>query len=447
MKLGALVEKVYFDSNPLHRKDYEKGRKFFIFECCFGVGVYSLTSGAFLAGLANYMGATDEFNGIVGAIPVFAGVIQIFSGLVFEKMERRKFLVSMLCISFRILLGLMFFIPLAFDSQNARLAALAGTYGVAYLLASFSTPPANNWLVSLTPEHIRGKYLAKRDAYSLAFLTAITLIVGKVLDIFKQAGNEKMGFVFMGFLVMAMAVLNFCSISSIKEPKMEVSRVQLKFRDIFLKPLRDSKFKLIIVLFILWNIGLQIAGPFFAVYMVTGIKLSYSYIMLMGVLSSIARIITVPYWGKLADHKSWITCTKYSLGMLGIIHACWLFVNNTTAPVLVPFLHVLSGIAWGGINMAMFNIQFLFSPKEGKTIYLGVNAALGGVLGFLSTIVGSMILGMLQGLNFNIGFITIGNMQIIFLMSGMLILATALYAHAFLKDNVPKKLAAAKVNC
>jgi Na+/melibiose symporter-like transporter len=381
------------------------------------------------------MGASDEFNGIIGAIPVFAGVVQIFSGLVFERLESRKFLVSILCLSFRILLGLMYFIPFIFKGTNTRLLMLAGTYGIAYLFASFITPPANNWLVSLTPDNIRGKYLAKKDAYSLGFLTIITLIVGKVLDIFRKVDNEKIGFVFMGFIVMAMALSNFYFLSSIREPKVEVSGNSLKLKEIFLKPLSDKKFRLVMILFVLWNIGLQIGGPFFAVYMVTNLKLSYSYIMLMGVLSNIVRIFIVPKWGKLADNKSWITCTKYSVGLLAIAHTTWMLVNNSTAWFLVPILHIAGGIAWGGINMALFNIQFLYSPKEGRTIYLGVNAAFGGVLGFLSTLLGSGVLSLLQGKSFSISSFSIGNMQILFALSGLLLVVCTIYVHFFLKDN------------
>jgi hypothetical protein len=439
MKLGSLVQKIYFNQNSLSRKDYEKGRKLFLFEGCFAVGVFSLTSGAFLAGLANYMGASDEFNGIIGAIPVFAGVVQIFSGLVFERLESRKFLVSILCLCFRTLLGLMYFIPFIFRGTNTRLIMLAGTYGLAYLFASFISPPANNWIVSLTPDNIRGKYLAKKDAYSLVYLTILTLIVGKILDLFRQTNSEKMGFIFMGFVVMAMAISNFYFLSSIREPKVEVSGTSLKLKDIFIKPLSDKKFRLVMVLFILWNIGLQVAGPFFAVYMVTNLKLSYSYIMLMGVLSNIVRIFIVPHWGKLADSKSWITCTKYSIGLLAIAHTTWMLVNHSTAWLLVPILHVAGGIAWGGINMALFNIQFLYSPKEGRTIYLGVNAAFGGVLGFLSTLLGSGILSLLQGKSFSISYFSIGNMQILFALSGLLIGVCTLYVHFFLKEPAAYK--------
>ncbi len=435
MKLGTLIQSIYFDSTPLKRKDFEKGRRLFLYEGCFAVGVFSLTSGAFLAGLANYMGASDEFNGIIGAVPVFAGVVQLFSGIVFEKLEKRKFLISISCLFFRLLLGTMFFIPFVVKGTNIRLAMLASTYGLAYLFASFISPPASNWIVSLTPEHIRGSYLAKKDAYSLAFLTLITLIVGKVLDIFRQANKEYLGFIFLGIIVMSMAISNFYFLSSIKEPKVEAISYTFKLSDIFLKPIKDKGFRVIIILFLLWNIGLQIAGPFFAVYMVTGLKLSYSYIMIMGVLSSVARIFMVPYWGKLADNKSWITCTKYSIGLLAIVHTIWFFVNHTTAFVMVPALHILSGIAWGGINMALFNIQFIFSPREGRTIYLGANAAYGGLLGFLSTIAGSAVLGRLQGNYFNISFFSFGNMQILFAMSGILIGVCTLYVHLFLKET------------
>jgi MFS family permease len=440
MKIAQLVDKIYFDSSDLNKKDYEKGRRLFIYEGSFAGGIFSLTSGAFLAGLASFMGASDEFNGIIGAIPVFAGVAQSFSSLVFEKLERRKFLVSIMCLMFRVLLGIMFFIPFVFKKSATRLLALAAIYGIAYVLAAFITPAASNWIVSLTPDSIRGKYLAKKDAYSLAFITILTIIFGKLLDIFKGENLESLGFGILGVIIVGLALINFYFLSSIKEPKVTKASKEIKLKDVFIKPLIDKKFKLIIILFLIWNIALQIAGPFFSVYMVTGLELDYLYIMLMGVISSLVRVIVVPYWGRIADNKSWITCTKYSIAALALCHFLWMFVNSSTVWFFVPFLHVLGGIAWAGLNIALFNIQFLYSPADGRTMYLGANAAIGGLLGFLSTILGSFILTILGEKKILISSFSIGNMQIIFGLSGVLIGLCALYVHMFFKETKNKSI-------
>jgi hypothetical protein len=434
MGLKDMINNIYFDKKDLKRTDYVNGRKLFNYEGCAAMGIFSITSGAFLAGLAQHMGASDEFNGIIGAIPALAGVVQIFSSLVFEKLERRKFLISIMCFCFRFLLGLMFLIPFIIENPNYRLAALAGFYGTAYVLASFISPPAANWIVELTPENIRGKYFAVKDAYSLAFVTVITLIMGKVLDIYKNNNSINTGYAIIGVVVIILTIINFIFISSVKEPLTKKIQGDLKIRDVILNPIKNKNFRKILILFILWNVGLQIAGPFFSVYMVTKLQLSYTYIMIMGVIASLVRVIIVVYWGKFADSRSWISCAKYSIAVLAVCTGLWTIVDKNTMIVLIPLLHIMGGIAWAGINISLFNIQFVFAPKEGRTMYLGLNAAIGGTLGFLSTVSGSLLLKLLGNFKIDLFLITISSIQVLFALSGIILLISVLYIHLFIKE-------------
>lgn len=434
MGLTEKIKKIYFNTSALHNRDYENGRRRFLYEGCASMGIFSITSGAFLAGLANHMGASDEFNGIIGAIPALAGVVQIFSSMVFEKLERRKFLISILCFIYRLMLGIIFLIPFMVKNTNLRLITLALMYGISYILASFITPPASNWIVDLTPESIRGKYFAIKDSYSLAFVTILTLIMGKVLDYCGGKNSADFGYAIVALVVIILTIMNFIFLSSIKEPIIKKMQTEISLRDVIFNPIRNKGFRNIIILFILWNIAFQIGGPFFSVYMVTKLKLSYTYIMLMGVLTSLVRVFIVVYWGKLADSFSWVACAKYSIGALAICHGLWTLVDQNSMGYLVPILNILGGIAWGGINISLFNIQFVYSPKEGRTMYLGLNAAIGGVLGFLSTMVGSVLLKLLQSFKVQILIFQISNMQILFLLSGTLLFVCAIYIHIFIKD-------------
>lgn len=433
MAIKATIQNVYYNKTTLTMKDYEKSRRMFICEGCTSVGLFSITSGAFLAGFAKYLGATDEFNGIIGAIPVMAGIVQIFSSLVFEKLEHRKFLISLLCLLYRTLLGTMIFIPIFIQNTSARLFALAGVYALAYSMAAFITPASSSWIVDLTPENMRGRYFATKDAYSLAFVTILTLVMGRVLDMYRKVNNEYGGFIVLGVVVLVLAILNFSFISSVKEPVSNRKRSNIKLIDVLTLALRNKGFRKVIILSVLWNVALQIGGPFFAVYQVTGLNLSYSFIMIMGVIGSIIRVISARTWGSLGDKKSWFFTSKASIAILGITHILWAFVDIKIAIFLVPLLSVLSGIAWSGINLSLFSVQFVYAPEEGRTAYLGTSAALGGVAGFISTFIGSRIVNMLKELQFSFFGILIGNMQIVFALSGILLLFTALYVRNFME--------------
>ena len=112
MKIISIIQDVYFNKKPFRSSDYEKGRKYFIYEGSTSMIIFALAGGAFISGFANSLGATDGFNGIIGAIPALTGVIQIFSALFFEKREHRKLLITLFAFLGRLLFGAIFLIPI-----------------------------------------------------------------------------------------------------------------------------------------------------------------------------------------------------------------------------------------------------------------------------------------------------------------------------------------------
>jgi MFS family permease len=429
MFIGKLFRDTYFNTKPLDERDYEKSRNMSIFEGCTARTIFNLTSGAFLAGYASFLGANDSFNGLIGAIPVLAGVVSLFSPMYFEKLEKRKLQIVLLNFLHRFMLGLMVFIPLIVFGKTPRLLLLSVMYLIAWLAVSFSNPAASGLVIDLTPENIRGRYFGRRESYLLAVGTIIALILGGVMDAFRSGGNEYGGFVTTFSVILLLSVANFIFWSSVKEPQVNSKRTAYRLKQVITIPLKNSAFKKIIMFFVIYNIGLQVGGPFFSVYMVTGLKLDYSYIMFMGMIGTIVNVILVRVWGKIADSRSWDFVLKYSILLLGITHFSWFFVTNSSGVILIPILHVISGAAWAGIGISTFNIQFIFSPEEGRTVYIGFNAALGGLMGFLGTLAGSVLLVVFGGMGLHVSSFKIGGMQMLFAISGIILILCAAYAH------------------
>lgn len=434
MNIVAKYRAAFYSNEPLVEKDYEYSRKMSIFEGCTARAVFNLTSGAFLAGYASYLGADDAFNGVIGAIPVLAGVMSILSPIYFEKRDKRKLQVVILNFLHRFILGLMGFIPMIVSGGTSALVMLAGLYMTAYMAVSFGNPASNALLIDITPANIRGRYFSKREASLLAFGTLFTLILGRVMDYYRAAENEYGGFLITFSVILVLSACNAFFWSRIKEPDTRRSKATYNIRQIITIPLKNAGFRKIIIFFILYNIGLQIGGPFFSVYMVTGLKLDYTYIMIMGMLSTIVNVLIVRVWGKIADSKSWSFVLTYSILLLGISHFNWIFVNHSTYFILVPLLHIVSGSAWAGIGISTFNIQFIYSPENGRTVYTGFNAALGGLMGFFGTLAGSALLGVFDMLGLHIADFTIGGMQMLFSISGFLLMVCSTYARFFIKQ-------------
>lgn len=98
-------------------------------------------------------------------------------------------------------------------------------------------------------------------------------------------------------------------------------------------------------------------------------------------------------------------------------------------------MNIFGGIAWSGVTISIFNIQFVMAPEEGRTMYLGASSALGGLAGFMSTFIGSMIVKNFKSFSYDFAGYHIGNMQILFALSGIILLITALYVHLFISQK------------
>ncbi|EMS71194.1 MFS transporter [Ruminiclostridium cellobioparum] len=427
-KLG-LINRTVTDDN------LELSRRRFVLEGCLANAIFTLTSGAFLVGYASYLGANEQFNGIIVALPLLANIIQLFSPLVFEKLSRRRPLIVALCLFYRTLLCLMMFIPFVTDSKPARLLILGGMYFLAYCAAGFLTPAAASWIISLVPDKLRGRYFGMRDMCILASAAVLSLVMGRVLDLFKSNRQDYLGFVVVFSVALVITLFNVLTLKRIREPEVKPYDQNLDIKGLISIPLRDKQFRKVVLLNILWNLSVQFSLPFFSVYMVNGLKLSYTYIMVIGIILSCVQSYSARIWGRISEKKSWEFTTVASMAVLGVVHVTWSFINHNTYFVIIPFVQVLAGIGWAGVNMSLFNIQFKYAPQEGRTVFIGFNAALAGAAGFFSALMGSFVVGALSGIKIDIKVAVLDNMLIVFGISGFMILCCAAYFSWCFKDK------------
>lgn len=109
--LKEKVSRTFFSGTTMTEADFTKGRRLFIAEGCCANGIVTLTTGAFLSGYANSLGATDSINGIIGSIPVLLCTLQMFSSILLESLCRKKCLISSFFLFIhRLLLASVFFL-------------------------------------------------------------------------------------------------------------------------------------------------------------------------------------------------------------------------------------------------------------------------------------------------------------------------------------------------
>lgn len=427
MSAKQIFKKMIYGKSKLTVKDYVTSQKYLFANTILASIIFNLMTGTYIAGVALYFGVKDSLVGIIGVMPAITSIIQVCSPLVFEKFKRRKALCMITFIIYRLLLVSIVFIPLITPNPILRQYLLLGIYCLSFILMNFASPAIATWQMSIVPNNLRADFFSRRDFYALIFNTIIGLTMGRVIDVFRNNGHQYRGFIVVYALAFLLVILEGIYIGKVKEPRVPTIPETLRLKDIFSKPLQNKNFRKVLIFSILWSFGVNIAIPFFQLYMIKYLKLSYTYIMVLGLISSICMVISIRFWGKFAQKHNWISTARVSMVVLILCYILWGFVSDKTIYLLIP-VHVLNGIAWAGINIAMLNIPFIFAPKEGRIMYIGLNSAMSGIMSFLAVILGGVLLEILEKHEFVLWGIIFSKMQIVFIISGVLILLGVIYA-------------------
>ncbi len=415
-------------------RNMEKNRKFFIIEMMTGMGQFTLLTGAFLAGFIHMLGGSDSLNGTIGAIPAIMGFMQIGSAMYLESLQERKRVTVKMITSLRTVLGLIYIIPILLIPFNLGLEVFIIMYVIGFGINALVAPAISDWLVNSTPAGIRGKYFAARERYAFIITILLSYSASKTLDYYKSIQQETTGFVLIGGTVLLLGLINIVFMRKMHEVNHEFQPSKYKFIEAVKMPLLDKKFRKVLILFVLWSAGFQMGAPFIAVYMISHLELSYTYVMAMTIVGTVMRIIFAPLWGKLADEKSWFLTAEGSVLLLGLAHLGWAFVSASNSQWLIPILSLLAGLAWGGVGLSLFNIQFIFAAIKGRTIFIAINAAISGVVSLLAVRTGGMIIDRYAMTQINIGLLSFNNIQAVIGMSALVLLMIPLYIHMIVRE-------------
>ncbi|MDF2632069.1 MAG: major facilitator superfamily 1 [Caproiciproducens sp.] len=416
-RLRDKLNSIYFNSSDLSEQQYKDSQWRLILSGTSGNILGALTAGSFLAGFLSYLGASNEFCAIMGAVPQFGCILQMFSPYIFEKLHNRKLLICICCFIFRFSLGTVIFVPFIVKEAAERLTVIAVIETIAFLVAGFVTPGWNNWNLTIAPMKNRGRYLALKDIISMLSVALVSLGIGRLLDHYKSKGNILRGFTIMFVLALILSILDFFLISSIREPKVDYSEQKFTLKQIIFIPLQDKSFRPVILFLSMWSFAVQFSVTFIPVYMVTGLRLSYSFISMVAMAGNILGMAAMLLWGQWADKTTWSFILRVSGSLISICYFGWFFVNSSNAAVLAPILQILLACCNGAFTMASINLQFALSPKVGRTAYLGVTSAVSCVISFGGALLGSFISKLLHDARLNILGLDVGNIQILFLIT------------------------------
>ena len=161
---------------------------------------------------------------------------------------------------------------------------------------------------------------------------------------------------------------------------------------ILLEPLRDANFFRFARYLLLSSFALNLAVPFFAVYMLTRLGFSLPSVIGFTILSQVTNVLFVRVWGRMADRAGSKVVLSLSMSLYLLVILGWTFTTNPdryflTVPLLAV-LHFFAGTAAAGVQLTIQTLTLKAASEGSATPYLGIAGMAAGLGAGIGPVVG-----------------------------------------------------------
>jgi MFS family permease len=343
----------------------------------------------YLSACAIFLKGTIFQVGILGALPQLVGALcQILAVWILDRIKSRRWTIVLLAYGQIVVWGLIAVTPFFLEAGSLVVNVLILLAAAHYMFAGLSSPVWNSLMGDLVPREIRGTYFGHRNRYTTAVTFASMLLAGGSLALFEHRNEQLIGF-FVIFLAAAVArAISAYYLLQQDDPKFEVAQKDRFTIWQFISSLRRSNFAKFVLFGAAMSFSVWISAPYYSVYMLRDLKLSYAEYTILTGASIFTQLLTFRYWGTVGDRFG----NKAVLGVCGsfiaVLPFFWVIWDNFWFLLLVQFL---AGVNWAGYNLATANFVFdAVSPsKLGRCV--AYQATINGFFVLFGSVVGAWL--------------------------------------------------------
>ncbi len=393
-----------------------------VFEGMTAEVVNATAGGAVLTAWALHLHASALVLGIVAALPFWSSWAQFPAAWLTSRTGSRRLAIVTVALSRQVLWPLVAlpFLPLANTSKEAVLLAVSGASA---LLAVIGNNAWTSWMGELVPSSIQGRYFGRRTAMCTLAGAVGSLGAGAVLDFTRARGSENLGLSLLALIAGLSGTLSFFLMRRQHDPGRGPAAPFTW--STLLRPFGHRAARRLIAFLGSWNVAIGLSSAFFIVFELQDLRLAFTTLALLGIVTATLRILAAPFWGRAIDRFGARPVVVVCSALVTMIPLVWLFPTPARLwPVGVDA--VLTGILWSGHNLATFQLPLSLAPREGRPFFLAAFSAAAGIPFAVAAAVGGLIAGGLPR-----HFLVLGhpfaNFQALFALSfGLRLFAVAL---------------------
>ena len=361
-----------------------------------------LTGGAFLVAFAVKLGASNLVIGLLAAIGPLSQLLQLPSIFIVEKIRNRRLITVVAAALSRLCWLVIALSPFLFPAKVA-IAVLLMLLTAVSAIGAVAGCSWNSWMRDLIPENIMGSFFSRRMRIATGVGVVLSILAAVYLDFWKRyfATQELAGYQILFFVGFATGLAGLFFLAKTPEIRMPQVVEKQKILQLLSQPFRDENFRKLIAFMCSWNFAVNLAGPFFMVYMLKRLGLSMSFIIGLSIVSQVMNFLFLKVWGRYTDRFSNKSVLAISGPLFILSILAWTFTTMPekyvlTIPLLVV-IHIVMGLSSAGVSLASGNISLKLAPKGQATAYLAANTIANSVAAGIAPILGGKFADFFSG--------------------------------------------------
>jgi hypothetical protein len=262
----------------LNERQISAGQKFILKDSLAGEAMVNLSGGAFITAMALHLGASNFQIGLLASLPILTNIFQLFSIWLVQRYNNRRAVTVVSAILGRLPMLFAAFLPFMF-SREVSLQLLLVILFVHYVFGSIAGASWNSWVKDLIPENRLGSFFSNRTKLTTILSAALGLAMSITIDFVKGNYTEYLTIMYYSIFVLGgiIGLVGVYWLANAPEPT-PVTNKDSVFEQ-FKKPLKDKNFKNLLIFNAAWAFALNLAVPFFTVYLMKTMGLPLSYVI------------------------------------------------------------------------------------------------------------------------------------------------------------------------
>ena len=419
---GYFLNKIFGDITLVfNRKEEFAGNRLHILWFAIFANVTAMFYGGnFFTGLLLRMGASDAYMGTITIVTYAGNIAALFSPLIIERfIKRKKMILITRAIYYALLLGFITLIPYLGAGTGVKLALVLSAITVVNLISALTGSGMSVWHMQSIPQSIRSSFFTNINMI-IGILNMVALnLAGLFADYFKSQGQEMLGITLLRLMACVFACADIYNLSRLREYHYPKADVQLSLIAIFKNPIQNKRYRAVMAVILIWTLTATLPGPFYQVYLLKDLQISYSFLSAVNLLNIPVLLIALPIWNRVIRSVGDIKLFSPLAGLMALHFVALALVNRGNYQWLYPVAVFYNFVLVAGITQVASLMPYKFIPDTNQSNYFSFYSTVTMVAALLGTILGQQFIVLTESANITLLGIQIANKQLLVLVTGI----------------------------